>query len=377
MAVSNILDPIKDTLDPTVWDDAGEAAPLLKPQHKVWITETIFNVLAENGYTAAPEWLELVLTGSLTTYQYSDESDCDVSLFVNVDKLPEWSRAEMIAIMVDNVDGTILPGTTHPMQCFVVQSGVRPEDLYKPGLRSGYSIMQDRWIVPPERSRVHDVKAEYNGFYTYALEVADKMDRLLRYEPDKAVDYWHQIHSRRQRDQKAGKGDYSESNIVYKFLAQRGLLPQIAQQSGEYIAKAAGILPDPDMVEQARQQLGLQKPVRFLPTFKLGTRGGYAGTSRDPRTGEESHLIYFQPSHPGAQNWAAWHELAHALQNEQGQTFTPTTEMSAEQYSSHPKEQHAEQVAAQYADMDLWNHERTSAELWTLDGLYASNEEGY
>jgi hypothetical protein len=65
------------------------------------------------------------------------------------------------------------------------------------------------------------------------------MERLLRYEPDKAVMLWHQIHQRRRRDQMAGKGDYSESNIVYKFLANRGLFPAISEASGEYIAKQA------------------------------------------------------------------------------------------------------------------------------------------
>jgi hypothetical protein len=104
------------------------------------------------------------------------------------------------------------------------------------GLRSGYDILQDHWIVPPERARIHDVEREQNADYIYALESADKMERLLRYEPQKAVQYWHQIHSRRRRDQQAGKGDYSQANIVYKFLANRGLFPEISGVSGEYIA---------------------------------------------------------------------------------------------------------------------------------------------
>jgi hypothetical protein len=241
----------------------------------------------------------------------------------------------MIGVMVGNMDGKKLPGTTHPMQCYVVPQGIRPDDLYRPGMRSGWNILQDQWVVPPEKDRVHNVEQEENGFYVYALEQADKMERLLKYEPDKAIQFYHQIHAKRQRDMVAGKGDFSESNIIYKFLDSRGLLPE---QAG-YTAKRAAVLPHPQMVEQARQTLGLQKPVRFMPTFKPGTRGGYAGTSRDPRTGQESHLIYFQPGHPGAMNWAAWHELAHARQNEQGQTFQPTNQMSAEQYSGHPKKQ--------------------------------------
>lgn len=238
---SNILDEIHNELPPEVWDDPAAAKPHLKPQHRKWIRARVHQVLVDGGYTHMDDWLSLVLTGSLTTYQYGSESDCDVSLFVDAEVFPEWSRAEMIGLMTSKMDGTILPGTSFPMQCFVVPPEVKKEDLYKPGLRSGYDLETDEWVEPPDRTRVHDVKREMNNFYAYALEQADKMERLLRYEPDKAVMLWHQIHKKRRRDQLAGKGDYSESNIVYKFLANRGLFPQISDVSGEYIAKTSAI----------------------------------------------------------------------------------------------------------------------------------------
>ncbi len=240
MFVANILDPVQSSLDPTVFDNAESDAPTLKPQHLRWITNRIHNALEQAGYDNPADWLTLYLTGSLTTYQYSKSSDFDVSLFVDAVHFPEWSRAELIAVMLDHVDGHNVPGTTHPMQAYVVPQGLRPEDLYKPGLRSGYNISEGTWVVPPERNRVHDVEREMNGLYVYALEQADKMERLLQYEPDKAVKFWHQIHRRRRLDQQAGKGDYSESNIVYKFLDQRGLFDQIAETSGEHIAKISG-----------------------------------------------------------------------------------------------------------------------------------------
>jgi hypothetical protein len=233
----NILDPIHPTLPPEVWDHPELDRPKLKPQHRKWIIATVTRVLKDAGYTHIEHWLSLVLTGSLTTYQYGAESDCDVSLFVNAEVFPEWSRAEIIGEMITHIDGTKLPGTNYLMQCFVVPPDVKKENLYQPGLRSGYDLEADDWIEPPDRKRVHNVEQEMNNFYVYALEQADKMERLLRYEPEKAKLLWHQIHKKRQRDQRAGKGDYAESNVVYKFLANRGLFPQIAEATGEYIAK--------------------------------------------------------------------------------------------------------------------------------------------
>lgn len=234
---ANILDPIHDKLDSTVFDDPEDPTPVLKTKHDKWITNIINRVLLEAGYDGMDKWLTLIFTGSLTTYQYSADSDVDVSVFVDAEQFPEWSRAEMIGVMVEHIDGTKLPGTTHPMQCFVVPPDVSPDDLYKPGLRSGYNITEDYWIVPPEKERVHDVEAEMNSAYVHALLAADKMEALLAHEPERAVKFWHQIHRRRQRDQRAGKGDYSDSNIVYKMLANRDLFPKISEVSGEYIAK--------------------------------------------------------------------------------------------------------------------------------------------
>ncbi len=234
--VSNILDPIHDTLSPSVFDNPGDDKPVLKDQHRKWIRKTVHEVLHEAGYTHIDQWLTLVLTGSLTTYQYDKGSDCDISLFVDTKHFPEWSRAEMIGLMIGKIDGRTLPGTHYPMQCFVVPPEVKREDLYQPGLRSGYDLSTSSWIVPPERDRAMNVEKQLPEFYAYALEQADKMESLLRYEPEKATLFWHQIHKRRRDDQKAGKGDYAASNIVYKFLANRGLFDDLSTLTGEYIA---------------------------------------------------------------------------------------------------------------------------------------------
>ena len=230
---TNILDPISMYLDPTVWDDPDSPQPKLKEDHRLWIHYFIVNALDSQGYTRSDQWLSLVLTGSLTTYQYSTDSDCDISLFIDTEALPDWSRAEMIGIMMEMCDGVLLPGTSHPLQCYVVDPEFSKDDLYKPGLRSGYDITENRWIVAPEKNRSHDVKQEMNAIYVTALEGADKMEKLLKYEPYKAVMYYKQIHRRRKADMEAGKGDYSTSNIIYKMLDSRGLLKQIHDLSEE------------------------------------------------------------------------------------------------------------------------------------------------
>lgn len=234
--IGNILDPIHSTLDPRVFEDPAAPQPKLRPELQAWIVQVIFEALERHGYDNPGHWLSLILTGSLTTYQYSDASDVDISLFVDTKKLPDWSRAEMIGIMVSDFDNVNAPGTPHPLQGYVVPREITPKDLYKPGLRSGLVVYGKRagsWIVPPERERVHDVEHEMNDAYTVGLLSADKLGLLLQYEPDKATEYWHALHKARMADQTAGKGDYATSNVVFKMLCNRGLAAQAATLAGD------------------------------------------------------------------------------------------------------------------------------------------------
>jgi hypothetical protein len=263
MRLGNILDPVHQELEPFVWDDPGSLAPVLKPQHKHWLTDTIYGLLKSAGYEDPERYVDLDFTGSLTTYQYSDDSDVDISLFVDegvwgqpagADPSVVWKRGSIIALMVAGAEGQNLPGTTHPLQFYVVPPSIKPTDLYKPGMRSAYNLKNDDWIVPPEPGRSRDVRRELYNLHAEAVMAADKMERLLTTEPDKAVLYWHQIHQKRARDMVAGKGDYSESNIIYKMLANRGLFPKISDVSGEYIAKMADAWDDTPSFHRPREE---------------------------------------------------------------------------------------------------------------------------
>ena len=240
--VANILDAIHETLDVRVFDDPASLQPILKPELQAWITSQVFEVLTRYGYDNPDKWLTLVLTGSLTTYQYSDKSDVDISLFVDTKKFPDWSRAEMIAIMVNNLDGTKLPGTPHPLQCYVVPHDIKPKDLYREDLRSGFVIFgkgQGKWIVPPNRERVHDVEHEMNDAYTVGLLACDKLSLLIKYEPQEAVRFYDRLHASRRADEAAGKGDFTSSNIAYKMIENRGLDEAVRALNGTHTSKTA------------------------------------------------------------------------------------------------------------------------------------------
>lgn len=248
MKRANILDPIHKELDQRVFSGITPRPRVVK-----FISDEMRKVLTPLLGFDPMEFMDIYLTGSLTTYQYSDTSDCDVSVFIHYDlwptgEAPESIRRAFIPIMVDKLDGTMLPGTEHPIQHFVVAAGIEPDDLYKPGVRSAWSFRDAKWLVPPERDRVHDVQTEFATLFFRAKLVEEKMDELLKYNPVYAKEYWHQIHWKRQKDQRAGKGDFSESNIEYKLLFNDGYFDRIRDELGEKISKTATGLPGENYV---------------------------------------------------------------------------------------------------------------------------------
>lgn len=339
MIRSNILDPVRPTLDARVWLHAGDPKPTLRPLHAHFITRHIYGILIRGGYSDPERWLKLYFTGSLCTYQYSDSSDADVSLFIDSSKLPEWSRAEMIGLMVEGCDGVTLPATPYELQAYVVSPKIKPGDLYKPGLRPGYDIFHHKWIEPPTHALEHDVQKQEEGFYAWALQGADKMEKLLRYEPDKAVDYWHQIHRKRMRDQTAGKGDFSESNILYKFLFKRGLGKQLADLTGEHIGKVAAGEQAMLDANAGNDLQGLPGPVNvhgYGPLqFHSNADIQRIANEYNAANGLDVHPMDYLPVNPdtGARIAQEYEQMAHAPQDPQvAQAYQALAQESMAQY---------------------------------------------
>lgn len=236
--IANILDPIHEELDASIFSKPDRIDSDVHDHIIDWVTRQVYEAIVEGGWPDDPEdYVSLVLTGSLTTYQYSPDSDFDVSLFINAERFPDFVRADLIEIMVERLDGLEIPGTGHPLQCYVVPQDVSRYDLYQPGLRSAYDMDKKKWIVLPEPDRVRNVREEFPALVAYAKMVEDKMRLLLEYgRTENVTKLWDHLHERRRADTRAG-GDFTPSNIVYKWLSNAGLFPAISEATGQRIAK--------------------------------------------------------------------------------------------------------------------------------------------
>jgi hypothetical protein len=260
---TNITDPIQEELDQTVFKGTTP-----RPERVRFVKDHFMDGLRE--ILEEPEkYIDLYLTGSLTTYQYSDNSDFDVSVFPDYDRLvshmdlpdADSVRRVLVAQVIDKIDGVYVPGTTHPAQHFVNLVGNTPDDLFKPGLRSAWNFQTGQWFVPPEKDRVTNIQKELPLMFWRAKQMAEKMRLALKTDHDAAKRLFQRIHNKRTQDQRAGRGDFSEGNIIYKWLLHEGLFDEL-RNIGIYIAKTADD-------ESDRRALWENPPESMLETLMI------------------------------------------------------------------------------------------------------------
>ena len=243
---SNILDPIKPTLSGDIFDHPESDAPTLKPDIAKWVKHLVHETLSKAGFPDPAKNVRLILTGSLCTFQFSEDSDFDLSLWTPPGMLDDESRMQLVKLVTSTLDGTQVPNSPHPLQVFVCDSNItRPKDLYRKGLRAAFSIDRMKWLVPPERELSTDVYRKWPALISDAKDVAQKLRDLLATDPDEAKAYFKEIHKQRRDDMIAGLGNLAQSNIRYKWIEHAGLAPEIERVTGIHIAKtAAPMAPD-------------------------------------------------------------------------------------------------------------------------------------
>lgn len=164
----SVLDPVRDSLAKDVWTKNENH---VKEKHRSYILDTLYEWLKKMDIDTEPT--KVAILGSITTYQYTDTSDIDVNVVIDIS---EKKQGEIIKFLPND---TPLPGTKHPVNYYIskdAESNIEKKD-------SAYDLLNDKWLKRPDKK---DVVIPYS----YVLEIAkffmDGIDeRVAEYERDK------------------------------------------------------------------------------------------------------------------------------------------------------------------------------------------------
>jgi len=223
--VSNIQQ--HDELNPKFWD--GEQ---LKPEVRLALLK---NASAFIKSIALPDLKieDIVFTGSLANYNYTDESDVDVHVLIDFDvvddnvdltrefflsKKSEWNDNSKITIFGHDVEASI-------------------QDTNENNTWSAaYSVYYDKWIERPVKTVIELNK---NAIQLKASTIMDAIDKLEQeQDPEKGVLSIDRLKSKLRKMRSAGlqkEGEYSLENLTYKVLRHSGYLDKLKELKNKFI----------------------------------------------------------------------------------------------------------------------------------------------
>tara|TARA_R110000824_G_scaffold3253_5_gene15485 strand:- start:1653 stop:2423 length:771 start_codon:yes stop_codon:yes gene_type:complete len=170
----------------------------------------------------------IILTGSLANYNWTEYSDIDLHILVdfthvneNIDlvrdyfntKKADWNKSHQI--MIKN----------HEVEIYV-------QDIHEPHISTGvYSLLEDQWITKPNKERP---TIDYNCFSIKTKSLMDQINRLedlynkKNYEA--VFNVGDLLKNKIKRLRRCGlmeKGIFSTENLVFKALRNKGFIGKL------------------------------------------------------------------------------------------------------------------------------------------------------
>ncbi len=223
---------LQDTLNPEIWEN-----------------EQIDEEIREDLLTIANDYMEtidldnidikdIILTGSLTNYNWSKYSDYDLHIIIDFNDVSE--NHELVERMFDyskknwNSQHDI---TIKGYDVEIAAQDIRDlEEAMSSGRMGGiFSLMNNKWIKKPTKSDfVPDeelIRKKASAFMQEVKEIESELEKEevdLEEVSDRISKVWKKIKDRR----KAGlekEGEYSLENLIFKLLRRNGYIERIIE----------------------------------------------------------------------------------------------------------------------------------------------------
>lgn len=226
----------KDTLSSQIFEESGKGF-IMRPE----IRKKLIEISDEFIETFGVEFFihDIVLTGSLANYNWSNFSDVDLHIIIdfkeskyNPDLVKEFFDAKK-NIWNEKHD-IVIKG--YDVEMYV-------QDVNEPHVSSGvYSILHDKWEVKPKQETP---KIDDNKILSKAEFYAKMIDSLVNNGKNKNVlplieKIRMKIKDFRQSGLESG-GEYSYENLVFKLLRRNGYIEKLLKLKTNIIDKKLSI----------------------------------------------------------------------------------------------------------------------------------------
>ena len=239
----------KPTIDPSILSPKGDLYP------KFWHTETKklnknisvkLKQIAEAfvaGFEYPLKIKDIILTGSIANYNWTQYSDVDLHVLVDFSEIPDeymeafrdyfdakkqvWNKTHNISIL------------GHEVELYIQDSN---EPHYSTGV---YSIANDKWSTEPVFTKQDIEYEEVSEKTEYFVDQINKVAELFaKQDFQKAKTGADNIRNKIKKYRQAGlekDGEYSTENLVFKMLRNGGYLETLSNLKTQSVDQEMGI----------------------------------------------------------------------------------------------------------------------------------------
>jgi len=218
---------VKDTLNPKVWKSPND---IKKAKIKSEIKKGLLDIAKEFIEFLDEEVFieDIILTGSLSNYNWSEYSDFDLHIIIDLEQFDDEGEVYLKLFSAKK----LIFNDKHNLTIKGYDVEVYPQDSKEKHTAEGqYSLMNSEWLVVPKKEKPPINKPKLKLKIDHWVEVvkktlmtADKTSlKVAKSNIKKLTD---KLRKFRQGGLEKG-GEFSNENLVYKYLRRSGLLDKI------------------------------------------------------------------------------------------------------------------------------------------------------
>lgn len=222
---------LKDTLCPTIFDksETGEYVINKEVSDKLLeITDSFIDFLGVSFFIH-----DVILTGSLANYNWSEYSDVDLHILIDMDEINDGNTnsVAMHDIVKEFFDAKKnVWNEKHDIKIKGFDVEIYVQDVDEEHVSSGvYSVLNNEWVVEPSLKKE---SIDANKILEKGEFFAKRIDQLIDYHQDgkdvdkMAIDLRDKFKKFRKSGLETG-GEYSYENLTFKLLRRNGYIEKL------------------------------------------------------------------------------------------------------------------------------------------------------
>jgi hypothetical protein len=277
----------KPTIDPSILSPKGDLYPKFWDMQTKKLNKNISIKLKQiaEAFVAGFEYplkiKDIILTGSIANYNWTQYSDVDLHVLVDFSEIPD----EYMEAFRDYFDAKKqVWNKTHNINILGHEVELYIQDSNEPHYSTGvYSIMSDKWNTEPTFTK-QDIEYEEVAEKTeYFIDQINKISQLFANKDfQKAKTGADNIRQKIKKYRQAGledEGEYSTENLVFKMLRNGGYLETLSNLKVQSADKQMGIeeeiLSLQETIEEAKKDACYYKAKAKYKVWPSAYASGY------------------------------------------------------------------------------------------------------